>query len=1102
MRPRKEQVFQKVNFIVSNLTIACVYAITGYFGLLLAVPPGYATVIWPPAGIALASLLIFGSRTLPGIFLGSFLINLYMTIQNGQMLFTTSTFIIAALIGVGAILQAYGGSRLIIAVLGPHNSLFYPRDILLFALLSGPVSCVINASSSVFWLYQLNVISSKTIILNWSTWWIGDSISVLIFTPIMLILFARPRSVWQPRLSFVLIPLSAIFLLVMLAYVEFSKAELNRVRFIFSRQVNNDLWLIKNRIDAAQLFTTSFANYLMIQPDINQKRFSDFALMTLQNNNYIQAIEWVPRDRKTTEKIEKSNFVQFLMAEIANEKPKRLTETKNAHNNFPLRFVAPFSNNEIVVGAQLNSPSERQQTVRPAYQTNSGLMTAPITIDPLRQQDKSLLVYAPVQQNKQFLGFALSVINLEKLLTSIPLSQRTYYELSLQDVTNPHDIRTIYEYRNPKSYNPRNNYRVDYSRTIELGGRLWEVNAISALFFGNTLYSWQVWTVYFTALILTLLMNIIIFTLYGQKRIIQNEVRIKTLALNVEKNKNLLLLQSAGEGIYGLDELGCLTFINNAACKMLGYSAEELVGKVILPLIQPRHFDGSPYPSSDNPVSLTFKEGKGQRITDEIYWRKNGSFFWVEYNCTPIIKNQRIMGVVVIFSDITARRAADEKLLYLARHDTLTNIPNRLSFLEHLPSAIIRSQRSNKVLAVCFIDLDNFKHINDSLGHQIGDEIIRLVPTLFQPALSENIYMARLGGDEFVLTLEEIDSIEAIENIMRSIYTILSKPYVINSIEINVRMSIGIAVYPTGGSTPEELIKNADIAMYQAKEQGKNTYVFFNKKTSERTQRRHIIDVEMRNAIKNHELYIHYQPQYTANDPTCVGLEALVRWKNPILDTISPTEFIPIAEDTGFIQEIGEWVLNRACSDYLKILRVSPKPLSLSVNVSAKQLEHKQFISTVQRIIQEKGVPPQSILFEITETALVQRPEHTAQVINQLRAMGIKFMLDDFGVGYSSMQYLKSLPISFIKIDKSFIQHVTESDNDAAIVLATIKLSQALGLQTIAEGVETLEQLYFLQSLGCNQVQGFYLAKPLTLEDLLARIRNDELSPSNALLTS
>ncbi|NLP35855.1 MAG: EAL domain-containing protein [Clostridiales bacterium] len=424
-------------------------------------------------------------------------------------------------------------------------------------------------------------------------------------------------------------------------------------------------------------------------------------------------------------------------------------------------------------------------------------------------------------------------------------------------------------------------------------------------------------------------------------------------------------------------------------------------------------------------------------------------------------------------------RSNYDHIEYLAYHDTLTNLPNKLAFLEYMNATLMSNISNKQKHAVFFIDLDNFKTINDTLGHEHGDTLLEMTARKLSSFLTDQRMIARAGGDEFLVFIENIESKNEAEAIASKIIDAFASPMNLNGEMVYVSLSIGISLYPDNGVTPNALIKNADIAMYKSKDAGKNRITLFDFKMEEELNRNTIIVDILRNAIDNQEIYVQYQPQFSLRKNKVIGYEALMRIKSKRLGSLSPNEFIPIAEETGLIIQLSRWLIREACSFNKDLLDEGFGPYTVSVNVSSIQLKQPNFVQTLSGILEETGLPPQYLVLELTESTLLSSMQNTMELLTNLQDLGVKISLDDFGTGYSSLNYLTNLPIDTLKIDKSFIDNICSSTKDSYIAETMIRLAHKLHIQVVAEGVETADQLKLLKQQDCDIIQGFIFSAPL-----------------------
>jgi diguanylate cyclase (GGDEF)-like protein/PAS domain S-box-containing protein len=541
----------------------------------------------------------------------------------------------------------------------------------------------------------------------------------------------------------------------------------------------------------------------------------------------------------------------------------------------------------------------------------------------------------------------------------------------------------------------------------------------------------------------------------------------------------LTVFRNSVEAIIVTDAQERILSVNRAFSEVTGYSAEDAIGKTPR-MLQSGHHDHGFYAAMWRDIQENgFWQG-------EVYdQRKNGTFYPSALSISVVRdKQERITHYVAVFSDITERKASEARIAYLAQHDPLTGLPNRTLLQDRLDQALAGAVRHNSRIALLFLDLDRFKTINDSLGHMIGDRLLQGVALRLSACTRDTDTISRQGGDEFLIVLTDVDGPDDAARVAEKILDQLHPPFDIDGQLLATSFSIGIALYPEDGTCADSLMKNADTAMYHAKECGRNTYRFFDEVMNVNALERLHMENALRQALEQQEFSLYYQPQVNLASGRIIGVEALLRWFNGSLGGVSPGCFIPLAEECGLIVPIGRWVLHQACQQAMQWQKQGFAPIPVAVNISALQFRRADMVTTVREALDASGLAPQLLELELTESLLMQSGPEVERTLAGLKALGVRMSIDDFGTGYSSLAYLKRFPVDCLKIDQSFVRDLIDDPDDAAIVRAVIQLGRSLRLEVIAEGTETPEQLDILRAEGCSAAQGFVFSPPLPAEAL------------------
>ncbi len=586
-----------------------------------------------------------------------------------------------------------------------------------------------------------------------------------------------------------------------------------------------------------------------------------------------------------------------------------------------------------------------------------------------------------------------------------------------------------------------------------------------------------------TSLVLLVLILTLLHQRFRERKEIArltNDVKTSTIHLHEEKNRFETIFSAANAGIALLNLEGRFVRVNTALCELLGYSQEDMLAMNFYYLIHPNDL---------NSLQVHIQQLIDKKVTsyhsEQECFRKNGDVLWIMSTLSLIYDHEdKPLYFIAQMQNITLQKKAEERLHHMAYHDPLTGLANRNKLEQFINGVLASSRRHQQGFALLFLDLDRFKNLNDTMGHEAGDLILQIIAERLRSTVRSTDLVARLGGDEFVLVITDVKKTESVALISQNILQNVLQVIIVKGQEIYLTTSIGISLYPYDGHNLQSLMKNADLALYRAKDHGRNNYQFYTVEMTSKAQEKMALQNALAHALVKDEFVLHYQPKMNLKTRRIVGVEALLRWKNKEYGAITPDEIISLAEETGLIVPVSQWVLKTACKQLKFWHEMGMTSLTMAINCSSRQFKQTTFVDEVLETVTEVGLPPQSLEIEVTESTIMQEPENTLRILYSLKDLGVRIAIDDFGTGYWSLSNLRRLSVDIIKIDKTFIKQVTVDDISASITSAIIAMVNKLNIISIAEGVETKEQYEFLSREGCAEIQGYYLTQPLSNQSM------------------
>ncbi|KAA3654301.1 MAG: EAL domain-containing protein [Proteobacteria bacterium] len=1081
------------------LLLFLAYAATGILSLQLAIPPGYVAPLFPPAGIALAGALLYGPRMLPSVWLGSIAVNVFAQWQAGVPLNLGGTLLVVAL---GATLQAMAGVALVRRWVGYPTALDRARLIVRFLFLAGPVSCLVSASIGVSVLALTGALPMEDAAFSWWNWWAGDALGVLIFVPLVFVLSARPHAAWRPRRRVVVPPLLIALLMVSLVIFQVGRWEGQRLADDFGRNADALMGRIftqaKDHLDALQALERA----VTVMRGTDAASFRRFTEPWFARYRGLRVMGWAP----AVTEAERPDFVTRMRAELGpdfhlferdaagNALPVALAE-----RYYPIIYAEPKALNSAVIGLNPLSFAPARAALTAAEQTGTQVATLPLRLQQEPEDQRGVVIYQPVfdpagaTDLPERLGMVYVAMRLGDTVEAALSGQAAeHMRLCLADLDPVQGPLRLYGPAGCE-HDPALASALVVSDNFSFAGRTWDVRITALPGYAAAHRGWVVWIALVTNLLAVGMLGAFLLLTSAHTQQVEALVGKRTaqLAATSERLREQRValaraqaiaqlgsweLNAADDTLSGSDELYRLLDRAPAA----GLDLTGLLGTV--------HEADRPRLAE---AIARLRQVAGAAAMDARYGGPGGEARIGHVQIESVALPGGELRVRGTLQDVTLARESEAHIQYLAHYDALTRLPNRSLWMRDTSHALSSAERHGDQLAVLFLDLDQFKTVNDSLGHPVGDQLLSAVAERLQECLREEDLLARLGGDEFVVLVPRLAQPEDAAAVARQITTALVAPFAIDGHELVVSASIGIALYPQDGTDVDTLLKQADLAMYGAKDAGRNTYRFFEDRMNAQAYQRLTLETALRRAIERNELVLHYQPQMGMPEGRAVGCEALLRWTSRDLGEVPPHRFIPVAETSGLILPIGDWVLREACRQQRQWASEGRPDMRVAINISAIQFRHGGFEARLKDILDETGADPAMIELEITESALMQAGGDMVERLWGLRDMGLTLALDDFGTGYSSLAYLKRFPIHRLKIDRSFVKDLPDDAEDRAIASATMSLARDLGMAVVAEGVETAAQRDFLVAGGCRLLQGYFYGKPVPAAVFAATWFND-----------
>jgi diguanylate cyclase (GGDEF)-like protein/PAS domain S-box-containing protein len=1068
---------QRRKRLAANLWLAAACLAAGWLGQLLASRPGEPAPLSLAAGIGIAALYSGGWRLLPGLVAATVLpavLPWFPGAPAGALPGALPALPIGLLLAGAALVQAAVGAALFRRWVDP--AIASGRAVLGFLLLT-PLICGIRASLSVGILGALGG-AGPDLAVNWLNWWIGDAIGVLLAAPLCWVAIGRPRALWRPRRLLVALPLTVAAGAFIAIYQQALVWEHEEQMQTFRLKAQEVGQMMQGALNEHERFIAGVARAID-DPGVARLRsgpgnaltpdnFFDIARAYLHQRPELLAMAWLPRvtnaQRPAFEAWGSAYYGRsFELLDITPAGATRRAARRPDY--YPILLIEP-SSGELLLGRDFMSELDRGQALTEAIRTGRPAASAPVRLHQTGTLGIHLLQrVAGTEVGGPPAGLFDLALRVDTYLgRAVAQADFKHFLVAFADVTAAAAPVKLLDAIEPARRQP------EYRKELAFGGRRYELRLAPDAAYLHAHTSWQSWSVLTGGLLLTGLMGALMLVISGERTRIQAQVDDATSRLREREARLQAILDNAADAIITVDQHGAVLSANTAAGVLFAYPPEQLHGLRVDRLLE--------MPEADGAAALSRLAQCGAGARELAGTTSAGARFPLSLSASQVKLRQEDIFVCIIH-DLTEQRRAQEHIYQLAHHDPLTGLENRFSLNLHLEQLLAQARRAAQAVALLFLDLDHFKKINDSHGHQTGDLLLVEVAQRLRELLRDVDIIARLGGDEFIVVMAGLLTPDLVSAVAVRIVQSLAAPYQLDGQTMYSGASVGIAMFPNDASDAGTLMRHADTAMYVAKSQGRGNFQFYSPAMNAATHERLMMENRIWLALGQRQFELYLQPQVSLASGSVVGAEALLRWSHPELGMIEPDRVIPIAEESGLIVALGDWVLVRAIELLGEWKRDGMGGLRMAVNLSARQCHGRELLPRLDLLLAEAGVEPALLELEITESVAMHDPEHTRYLLRALRERGINVAIDDFGTGYSSLSYLKLFAIDRIKIDRGFITDIETDPNNAAIVTATIGMAHAMGLAVLAEGVETAAQRNFLRLHACDEAQGYLFARPM-----------------------